>query len=193
VRRLVRAPVLGAFVETRPPPDQLEAGGDVPPLIRAAHLEIHAHRPVEVLEVGRLDQHVAELGERQAAVQPRRDRVLGEHVRDREVLADVPQPVDQPDLAEPVEVVHHQRAAVAGRRGEVEEALELRRIAATFASSVSRSSRFRSSDGPTGRRSSRSRRRPARPAAAVRWSWSSPKIGTRWPTWSDGPDGSKPL
>ena len=41
--------------------------------------------------------------------------------------------------------------------------------------------------GPTGRRSSPSRRRRAATGRPPwRWRWSSPKIGTRWPTWSDG-------
>ena len=52
-------------------------------------------RPVEMGEVVRLEEHVAELGERQPALQPDLDRVLGEHVRDREVLAGVAQEVDQ--------------------------------------------------------------------------------------------------
>ena len=73
----------------------------------AAHLQLDAHRPVQVLEVGRLQEHVAELGERQAAVEPHLDGVLGEHVRDREVLPDVAQELDQAERAQPVEVVDH--------------------------------------------------------------------------------------
>ena len=95
------------------PPDQLQAGGDVAPLVGAAHLQLDAHRPVQVAEVVRLEEHVAELGERQAALEPDLDRVLGEHVRHREVLAGVAQEVDQRQLAEPVEVVDHDRAARA--------------------------------------------------------------------------------
>ncbi len=122
VGRLVRAPVGFPLAETGPPPDQLEPGRDVAPLVSAAHLEVDAHRPVKVLEVGGLDQHVAELGERQAPIHPGRDGVLGEHVRDREVLADVPQPVDELDLLQPVEVVDHHRAR---RPREIQEALQL--------------------------------------------------------------------
>ena len=105
------------------PPDQLEAGGDVAPLIGAAHLELDAQVAVEVLEVGRLEEHVAELGEREAA--PSRDctESFDEHVRDREVLPDVPQELEHRDLAEPVEVVDHDRRR---RAVEVEESLELR-------------------------------------------------------------------
>ena len=42
---------------------------------------------VEGREVERLEGHVAELGERQPALEALLDRVLGQHVRDREVLA----------------------------------------------------------------------------------------------------------
>ena len=53
-----------------------------------------------------------------------------------------------------------------------------------------RSSRRRAGSAPTtaptGRRSSRSRRRRARPAVPpCRWKRIRPKIGTRWPTWSE--------
>ena len=47
------------------PPDQLEAGGDVAPLVGAAALQLDAVRATEVGEVGRLEEHVAELGERE--------------------------------------------------------------------------------------------------------------------------------
>ena len=50
---------------------------------------------MEVGEVVGLQEHVAELGEREPALEPDLDRVLGEHVRDREVLAGVAQEVDQ--------------------------------------------------------------------------------------------------
>ena len=98
------------------PADQLQAGRDVAPLVGAAHLQLDAHGPVQVLEVRRLEEHVAELGERQAALEPDLDGVLGEHVRDREVLADVAQEVEQAERPEPVEVVDHQRAARRRRR-----------------------------------------------------------------------------
>ena len=76
-------------------PDEFQAGRDVAPLIRAAHLQLDALRAVEVPEVVGLQEHVAELGERQAALEAGLDGVLGEHVRDREVLARVAQEVDQ--------------------------------------------------------------------------------------------------
>src|SRR6185312_10879956 len=70
----------------------------------------------------RLDEHVAELGERQPGFEADLDRVLGQHVRDREVLADIAQEVEQVEWFEPVRVVGHDRAA---RPREVEEPLEL--------------------------------------------------------------------
>jgi hypothetical protein len=77
---------------------------------------------VEVLEVGRLDEHVAELGERQPALESHLDRILREHVRDREVLAHVAQEVEQRDRLQPAQVVLHARGV---RPVEVEEVLEL--------------------------------------------------------------------
>ena len=157
--------LLGAVLaDLARPPDELEAGGDVAPLVRAAHLQLDAHRPVQMPEVVRLKEHVAELGERQAALQAHLDRVLGEHVRHREVLARVAQEVDQRQLAEPVEVVDHR--CRAGARREVEEPLELAADRPTFA----RASRGRAgcarSTARTGHRSSRSHRR--RPRSGVR-------------------------
>ncbi len=149
--------------------------------------------PVQVGEVVRLQQHVAEFGERQAALEPDLDRVLGEHVRDREVLAGVAQEVDQRQLAEPVEVVDHDapRRRRARSRGTARAASA---DAATFASSVSRSSRFRSDERPDG-----SPIIPVPPPTSAtgrppwRCSRSSPKIGTRCPMCSESPDGSKPM
>ena len=149
--------------------------------------------PVEVGEVGRLEEHVAELGERQAPLEPDLDGVLGQHVRDREVLADVAQEVDAAVIgAEPVEVVDHDAPRAA--RSKSRKCSSCARIEATFASSVSTSRRFRSLDRPDG-----SPIIPVPPPTRAtgrppwRWRWRSPKIGTRLPMWSDGPDGSKPL
>ncbi len=74
-------------------------------------------------EVGRLEEHVAELGEGESLRQPRLHRVLLEHVRDREVLAHVPQEVEQSHLAQPVQVVDDESLGGAG--AEVEEPGEL--------------------------------------------------------------------
>ncbi len=68
------------------------------------------------------------------------------------------------------------------------------RMAATLASSVSTSSRLRSVERPDG-----SPIMPVPPPTTAngrppkRCRRSSPKIGTRWPMWSDAPDGSNPM
>ena len=103
--------------------DQLEARGDVAPLVRAAHLHLDIHRSSEMREVGRLEEHVAELGVREALVQAHLDGILGQHVRNREVLADIPEELDHRHRFEPLEVVDHDRTA---RPGEIEEVLQLR-------------------------------------------------------------------
>ncbi len=107
--------------------DQLGAGGDVAPLIAAAHLERAAVVQVQAQEVVGLQQHVAELGERQAllALQPRLDRVLGRHVVDGEVLADVAQELDQVELAQPVGVVEQQRRVGHALEGQEVGELDL--------------------------------------------------------------------
>ena len=75
--------------------DQLQAGGHVSPLVRPAHLQLDAAGAVQVQEVGGLKKHVAELGVAQPGLHTDLDRVLGQHVRDRQVLADVPQESQQ--------------------------------------------------------------------------------------------------
>ena len=68
------------------------------------------------------------------------------------------------------------------------------RIAATLWASVSRSSRFRSDERPDG-----SPIIPVPPPTSAiglppwRWNRTMPKIGIRWPTWSESAVGSKPL
>ncbi len=74
-------------------------------------------------EVGGLQEHVAELGERESLVHADLDGVLGQHVGHREVLPDVAQEVEQPGVPQPVQVVDHQRLRRA--RGEVEVVREL--------------------------------------------------------------------
>jgi len=100
--------------------DQLCAGGDVAPLVAAAHLERAAVIQVQAQKVVGLQQHVAELGEGQAlfALQPRLDRVLSRHVVDGEVLADVAQELDQVELAQPVGVVEQQRRVGHALKGQ---------------------------------------------------------------------------
>ena len=75
--------------------DQLDAAGDVAPLVAAAELQRHAVVAVEVEEVHRLQQHVAELGVADPGLEPAAHDVAGQHPVHREVLADVAQEVDR--------------------------------------------------------------------------------------------------
>ena len=47
-QRIARAPWAGSPRRRRSSADQLEPGGDVAPLVGAAHLELDAERPVEL-------------------------------------------------------------------------------------------------------------------------------------------------
>jgi hypothetical protein len=76
-----------------PEADQIHAGGDVAPLIAASGLQVHAVVAVEIQVVHRLHQDVAELGVGDARFEARPDDLAGEHLVDREVLADVTQEV----------------------------------------------------------------------------------------------------
>jgi hypothetical protein len=90
-----------------PPADQLDPGGDVPPLVAAAHLHLALLGPEEVPEVVGLDQHVAELGVGDAHFHPAAHRFLLEHVAQREMLPDVAEEVHQGNATQPVGVVPH--------------------------------------------------------------------------------------
>ena len=107
-------------------PNQLAAGGDVAPLIAAAHLQPAAEAIVQHEVVVGLQQLVAELGERDAivAAETPLHRFLRHHVVHGEVLADVAEEIEEADRAQPVDVVGHARGVA--RRLEVEKAFELR-------------------------------------------------------------------
>ena len=72
-------------------------GDDVAPLIGAADLDLAAVVLVQPEVVVGLQQHVAELGERDPvlALEARLDRLLGQHLVDRDVLADVAQELEE--------------------------------------------------------------------------------------------------
>ena len=97
--------------------DQLGAAGDVAPLVGAAELQRHAVLAVEVQEVHRLQEHVAELGVADALLEPTADHVSGEHPVDREVLAHVAEEVDDRHVLGPVVVVD-QRGGVRALEGD---------------------------------------------------------------------------
>ncbi len=107
------------------PAHEVDAGRDVAPLIRAARLQLAVQVLVQPRVVVGLQQHVAELRERDAVLarDAAPDRLLGEHVVDRDVLADVAQEVEHAQRLGPVAVVHEAR--LARPRLEVEERREL--------------------------------------------------------------------
>ena len=109
------------------PVDEVEAGGEVAPLIAAARLQRAAVAAVELEEIHALQDLVAELGVADALVgtQSRADGVLRQHPVDPEMLADVTQQVDRRQLRRPVEVVHHDRGVFGAFADEVEERLDL--------------------------------------------------------------------
>ncbi len=104
--------------------DELRAGGDVAPLVGAAHLQAHALLAVEVQEVIALQQLVGELGEGHPftglAAQSLLHRVFRHHVVDGEVLADVADEVEKGVVFHPVVVVH-QDGPVGDVALEIEE------------------------------------------------------------------------
>ena len=104
--------------------DEVDARGEVAPLVGAAGLQGAAVAAVELEVVVALEDLVRELGEGDAgfAVEARGDGFLREHPVDREVLADVAEEVDGRQLRGPVEVVDDLRGVGAV---EVEELLDL--------------------------------------------------------------------
>ena len=104
--------------------DELGAGGDVAPLVGAAHLQAHALLAVEVQEVVALQQLVGELGEGHPftglAAQALLHGVFRHHVVDGEVLADVADEVEEAVVFHPVVVVD-QDGTVGDVALEIEE------------------------------------------------------------------------
>lgn len=102
---------------------EIDPGGDVAPLIGPAELKRAPVAAVELYEVHRLEDHVAELGERQAlTAEARTDRLARQHCRDRHVLADVTQEPDQGERLEPRSIVLERHGP---RHHVAEESLEL--------------------------------------------------------------------
>ena len=98
---------------------------DVAPLVGAAHLQLDVVVLAEVPEVVGLEQHVAELGvgDPVLALHAVPDRVLGHHLVDGHVLADVTEEVEHSDRGGPVGVVDQGGLQWPGL--EVQQALEL--------------------------------------------------------------------
>ena len=93
------------------PADQLDTGGNIPPLIRAARLNRAAVVFIQVIKVIRLKKAVTELGKRNPVftVDPTFNRVLREHGVDNKMLPDTAEKIDQVQLVEPISVVHDPR------------------------------------------------------------------------------------
>src|SRR3954452_17925739 len=87
--------------------NQIDAGQNVAPLVRATDLQLTALVLVQPPVVEGLQEHVGELGVRDPvlALDPGLDRLAGEHLVDRDVLADVPQEGQQRHVPGPVVVV----------------------------------------------------------------------------------------
>jgi hypothetical protein len=105
--------------------DQIDPRHDVAVLVRARHLHAAVEAAMQVQEVVRLQQHVAELGVADALlaiVQTVAHRVSLDHRVDREVLPDVAQHVDEAEPVEPRGVVDDPRA-VRALRIEIDQLL----------------------------------------------------------------------
>ena len=118
----------GFVVATELATDELCAGGDVAPLVAAAHLQFAVLGLVEVEEVVALQQLIGELGERHAVleltVEAALDAVLRHHVIDGDALADFASEVEEGEVLHPVVVVD-QLSAVGCVAFEVEEVCQL--------------------------------------------------------------------
>ena len=107
--------------------DEFRAGGDVAPLVGAAHLQLTAFMFKQIEEVVALNELVAELGERHSvafAVETFLHRVLGHHVVDGDVFADVADEMQECVVFHPVIIVD-EFGAVRLVAVEVEELCEL--------------------------------------------------------------------
>jgi hypothetical protein len=105
------------------PTNQVNAGGDVAPLIRPTGLQDAAVLAEQLQVVVRLQQLVAELGVTDAVLcQARSNRLAIQHPVHAEVLAHIAQELKCAKALGPVVVVHHDGGVIAG---EVVEALEL--------------------------------------------------------------------
>ena len=103
--------------------NQLDAGGDVAPLVAATELQRDVVATAELEEVVGLKQHVCELGEGDTRVHAGPHRILLEHVVHGEVLPRVAQELHHRQWREPLRIVAHARGVLAR---EVEKPLELR-------------------------------------------------------------------
>ena len=104
--------------------NEFDAGRDVAPLVGATHLHLDALVFAEMPEVVGLQEHVRELGVRDAvlALHARAHGFFGNHLIDGEVFADVAQEIEGAHRCGPVGVVDQARRV---RTVEIENPLEL--------------------------------------------------------------------
>ena len=94
---------------------QVDATGDIAPLIRAADLQPATVSVIQLGKIEGLQNHVAEFCKADAcafAVEPLPNGFFADHIVDRKVLADVAQKVEHIDVCHPIEVIDHQRRIV---------------------------------------------------------------------------------
>ena len=95
-------------------------------MVAAANLELAVVVAAEHVEIEGLEQHVAELGVADAGLailHARADALLGDHLVDGEMLADVAQEIEEADGRRPARVI--QQAGGIGGGVEIEQAAEL--------------------------------------------------------------------
>ena len=105
-------------------PDEVDAGDDVAPLVRATDLEYAALVVMQPEVVVRLEQHVAELGEADPVlgVDAHLHALASEHLVDGDVLADVAQEFEHRDRLGPVTIVDEHASL---RIGQIDDSTEL--------------------------------------------------------------------
>ena len=99
---------------------QINAGDDIAPLVRAAHLQQAAVAAVKLHEIIGLQAHVVEFdeGELLVALKPHLHRIHGQHAVDREVAAHVAQEVDVVQRRQPLRIVGHDRVGAGVAEGQ---------------------------------------------------------------------------
>ena len=101
------------------PPDQVDAGQNVGPLVVAAELQQAAVPALQLQIVVGLQQEVVELQKAQSGVEPPAVGLEAQHAVHREVAPDLAQEVEVAEFGEPVGVVHDDGAL------QVDEAADL--------------------------------------------------------------------
>ena len=107
--------------------NQLGTGGDIAPLVAATHLQLAVVMLIQVQEIVTLHQLVREFGERHAvafAVEAFLHGILGHHVVDCDVLANVANEVKERKLTHPVVIVN-QYGGIVASLVEIKELLQL--------------------------------------------------------------------